>query len=300
MKHLNNKIIKTATFFFLFSLSFGSLAKFDWSSLLKDSEDSQESPEQDYANCYEVPTGFYHGVLISHHRICEDESGAIRINGYWECHGHHTLLLGCSKWRWHDGYTIYPGSYEYDFWWHRRHHHYRSTDEDRNYDDWRHHRDDFDHEDHHMRPEPQPAPVPNPTPNPTPNPAPVPPNPVPVPHPYPHPHPHPYPHPKPQPQPNPEPQPQPQPPVPTPTPTPTPKPVPPLPQPKPAPTPTPTPPEPPKPVPVPAPLPNPVPAPLPKPGPDSLPPAPVVKNSSDASNDAPKPVLTVPAVEQNK
>lgn len=73
-------------------------------------------------NCYMAPSGYYNGIWINEHRICEYDNspyGAVWVAGFWQCvnFSRHGV---CRQWYWQRSHWVRQGVVEYGVVWHGR------------------------------------------------------------------------------------------------------------------------------------------------------------------------------------
>jgi hypothetical protein len=80
-------------------------------------------PPRGYQNCYLTPAGYFNGIWIGEHRICEYDNspyGAAWVAGYWQCSRYHHG--SCRRWYWQTSHWVRPGAVEYGIVWHNSPH----------------------------------------------------------------------------------------------------------------------------------------------------------------------------------
>lgn len=87
-----------------------------------------------YTSCYMIGPGFYNGIWVNQHRVCEYGSGGVWVGGYWQC-GSYRHNGVCTHWLWagshwagrHDAEYRRPWRHGYDVHesrYHDGHHHH--------------------------------------------------------------------------------------------------------------------------------------------------------------------------------
>jgi hypothetical protein len=56
-----------------------------------------------YENCYVVGGGWYRGVWVHKHRVCQYKrlhEGSVWVDGYWRCDRYNHFNGHCKHWQW--------------------------------------------------------------------------------------------------------------------------------------------------------------------------------------------------------
>lgn len=57
-------------------------------------------PPAGYANCYWTSAGFYNGIWMNAHQVCQYPNAPQWVQGYWQCHRYRHSNGQCLRWRW--------------------------------------------------------------------------------------------------------------------------------------------------------------------------------------------------------